>query len=136
MPSEPIMLCFVLEFSFRLFRELRSRVQESLRKNSKLGNLKSNFNSSGNITNSLLIHNATSDDFYDSAMTNVWLFGGIGIIVLIVNFVQVCQYRVQLSPFTTNVFSVHVLPILLHTNHIENETALYSIHPSSKCWMV
>uniref|UniRef100_A0A8R1EAP0 Uncharacterized protein n=4 Tax=Caenorhabditis japonica TaxID=281687 RepID=A0A8R1EAP0_CAEJA len=42
----------------------------------------------GGITNSLLVYNTTSDEFYDSAMTNVWLFGGIGVIVLIINFVQ------------------------------------------------
>lgn len=66
-------------------------------------------------------------------MTNVWLFGGIGVIVLIVNFLQVPRtIQLELSSF----IPVHVFPILLHSDNIQNETGVHQIDPKTECRMV
>ncbi|CAP21602.2 Protein CBR-PGP-12 [Caenorhabditis briggsae] len=43
----------------------------------------------GGMTNTLIVYNVTSPQFLDSALMNVYLFGGIGVVVLIINFIQV-----------------------------------------------
>ncbi|ULT83478.1 hypothetical protein L3Y34_012603 [Caenorhabditis briggsae] len=42
----------------------------------------------GGMTNTLIVYNVTSPQFLDSALMNVYLFGGIGVVVLIINFIQ------------------------------------------------
>ncbi|EGT46719.1 hypothetical protein CAEBREN_29443 [Caenorhabditis brenneri] len=66
----------------------------------------------GGITNSLLVYNTTSDEFYDSAMINVWLFGGIGVIVLVVNFVQYMCFQYCCIRITSKMKQHYIQSIL------------------------
>uniref|UniRef100_A0A1I7US64 ABC transporter ATP-binding protein n=1 Tax=Caenorhabditis tropicalis TaxID=1561998 RepID=A0A1I7US64_9PELO len=66
----------------------------------------------GGITNSLLVYNTTSDEFYDTAMVNVWLFGGIGVIVLVVNFVQYMCFQYCCIRITSKMKQHYIQSIL------------------------
>ncbi|KAF1748491.1 hypothetical protein GCK72_024958 [Caenorhabditis remanei] len=66
----------------------------------------------GGITNSLLVYNTTSDEFYDSAMVNVWMFGGIGLIVLVVNFVQYMCFQYCCIRITSKMKQEYIRSIL------------------------
>ncbi|CAI2356227.1 unnamed protein product [Caenorhabditis sp. 36 PRJEB53466] len=66
----------------------------------------------GQITNTLLVYNTTSDEFYNKAMTNVWLFGGIGVIVLVVNFVQYMCFQYCCIRITSRMKQHYIQSIL------------------------
>ncbi|CAB3400176.1 unnamed protein product [Caenorhabditis bovis] len=66
----------------------------------------------GRVTNAMIVYSPTSTEFFESAIENVYLFGGVGIVVLIINFLQYLCFQVCCIRIVSKIRHKYILSIL------------------------